>query len=78
MGGVIMSDKMNKYLVTEMRDEENPEYVFNMTHTRLLIMIANKRLDTVSIAKKQLADRGIGKSGKWVGFDQAKNEWGVK
>jgi hypothetical protein len=30
------------------------------------------------VAKKELCNRGLGKNGRWVGFEQAAKEWGVK
>jgi len=72
-----MSETKNKYLISEMRDEDNPEFVFSLTNTKLLVDIATKKLDVVMKAKKELSNRGIGKNGKWVGPDVAAKQWGL-
>ena len=61
----------------ELRDDENPQFIFSMTHSSLLIDIANGKIDAIDYAKKELANRGIGKSGTWVGFAQAAKVWEV-
>lgn len=66
----------NKYL-NEMRDEENPEFLFQMTHTKLLVQIATKRLDPVLSAKKELVNRGLDKNGKWIGHEEARKYWKI-
>jgi len=58
-------------------DERNPIFLFGMTHTELLLAIANGKLDAVQLAKEELAKRGLGQTGKWVGFAQAEAEWQV-
>ena len=68
-------EKLDNHL-NEMRDEDNPKFMFQTFNTKLLMKIAKGMLDTQKIAQKTLADEGIGKKGKWVGFDQAAKEWG--
>lgn len=58
-------------------DELNPLFIFGMTHTELLMAIATGKIDAVQLAKEQLASRGIGKGGEWVGFDCAETEWAL-
>jgi len=58
-----------------MKDNDNPQFIFSSTNTELLIQIANDKLDAVYLAKKELINRGIGKSGKWSGFPEAANQW---
>jgi len=82
-------DKVDKYLTNETRgkrnifiknapsDERNPAFLFNSTHTDLLLRIANKKLDPVLLAKQTLAGRGLDKRGKWVGFEEADKIWGI-
>ncbi len=60
-----------------LRDELNPLFVFQMTHNELLVAIATGKLDTVQLAREELANRGMGKAGSWVGFDRAEAEWGL-
>lgn len=69
--------KLEKYL-NEISDERNPEFLFQTTHTDLLLQIANGRLDAVKQAKKVLSDRGLDKRGKWIGFKESEKLWGVK
>jgi hypothetical protein len=59
-------------------DDTNPKYMFQTFHTKLVLAIAEGRLDAQEYAKREMASRGLGKSGKWVGFDQAAKEWKVK
>lgn len=59
-------------------DEFNPQFLFNMTAGELLVAIAKGELDAVELAKKELANRGTGINGFWVGFDNAKKEWKLK
>jgi len=58
-------------------DDLNPLFVFQMTHTDLLVAIAAGNLDAVQLAREELAKRGLGKAGTWVGFDHAEAEWGL-
>ena len=60
-----------------LRDELNPLFVFQMTHNELLVAIATGKLDAVQLAREELANRGMGKAGSWVGFDSAEAEWGL-
>lgn len=52
-------------------DAQNPDNVFNLTHTDLLCAIVNGEIDPVQLAREQLASRGLDHSGKWIGFDAA-------
>ena len=58
-----------------MRDDDNPQFIFSSTNTELLLQIANDKLDAVYLAKKELINRGIGKSGTWSGFTEAAKQW---
>ena len=58
-----------------MRDDENPQFIFTTTNTELLIQIANDKLDAAHLAKNELINRGIGKSGTWSGFTEAAKQW---
>jgi len=70
--------KLEKYLVSEIADEFNPDYMFQTMYTKLVVDIAAGKIDAKLYAKKELSNRGIGKSGRWVGFEQATKEWGLK
>lgn len=69
--------KKENYKPTSEKDEQNPNYIFNLTASDLLVGIAKGELDPILRAKKELANRGIGKTGRWVGFDNAAKEWGI-
>lgn len=71
------SNVVKKYL-KEMKDEENPDYLFQGDSTKLVLAIALGKLDAKKLAKKELVNRGFGKKGEWVGFDEAEKLWGVK
>jgi hypothetical protein len=62
----------------EMKDELNTEYLFCLTYNSLLLDIAAGKINPVKLAKRELANRGLGKGGEWLGFDRAKKEWKVK
>ena len=51
-----------------MTDEQNPNLIFNLTDTELLIKIANGEIDAKELAKAQLANRGLNEKGEWVGY----------
>ena len=56
-------------------DELNPAYIFNLTWTELLLKLADGTLNAQELARKEMANRGLGRNGEWVGFVQAKEEW---
>ncbi len=49
-------------------DELNPEYLFRLTYTELLVKIASGEIDAQECAQKELKNRGLDNNGKWVGF----------
>jgi len=58
-------------------DELNPAYIFNLTWTELLLKFADGTLNAQELARKEMANRGLGRNGEWVGFVQAKEEWNL-
>ena len=64
--------------INELSDDLNPKYMFNMTATTILVDIASGKINAVDYARTQLANRGIGKNGVWVGFAEAAKQWEVK
>jgi len=62
---------------TDESDDLNPEYVFSTIHTELLLKLAIGAANAQELACKTMASRGLGRNGEWVGFDQAKKEWGI-
>jgi hypothetical protein len=59
-------------------DSLNPEFIFNMTETQLLVEALRGDFDITHSLKKELAKRGVDKNGLWVGFKQAAKTHGVK
>ncbi len=51
-------------------DHDNPLFLFQTTSAKLLVMGLNKEFSFASLAKKELADRGLNLKGEWVGFHQ--------
>ena len=64
--------------VEELPDDKNPDYMFSITASELLIQIATGKIDAIDYAKAELAARGIGKTGVWIGFKEAAKQWEVK
>ena len=62
----------------ELPDELNPDYMFSMTTTVLLVEIASGKLNAIDYARKELANRGIGLAGIWVGFKDAERQWKLR
>ncbi|MEE1946395.1 hypothetical protein VRU48_14825 [Pedobacter sp. KR3-3] len=52
-------------------DEQNPLFVFSLTHPYLLAKLAYGEIDPVQFAKRELAQRGLDREGKWIGFGEA-------
>lgn len=61
--------------IDEIPDELNPELMFNMTASELLIKVAKGEIDIQKLVRKQLSDRGIDDQRNWIGFDKAKQYW---
>ena len=62
---------------TNFSDDKNPAFMFQGTAAELLCKITSGEIDPVQLAKKELANRGLDASGKWVGFDNAAKIHGV-
>lgn len=45
--------------------------------TELLKAIARGEVDAQEVAARLMADRGLDRDGKWVGFEAAARMWGV-
>lgn len=50
------------------KDETNPEHLFSLTATSLLLAAVNGQIDPVALARQQLAARGLDENGVWCGF----------
>ncbi|MGP8214265.1 MAG: hypothetical protein ACLQQ4_01745 [Bacteroidia bacterium] len=59
-------------------DELDPRYIFNMTATQLLTEALKGEFDITYLIKRQLANRGLDREGKWIGFDKAKELHQIK
>lgn len=46
--------------------------------TELLLAMAKGEVDVEAIAARLVADRGLDRQGRWVGFEAAAKGWGVK
>jgi hypothetical protein len=51
--------------------------ILQLATIRLLSEAAKGNIDLNELAKRELANRGMDKDGKWVGFDEAKKLHGI-
>ena len=56
-------------------DERNPDHIFSLSDTALLLNAVNGTIDLLQLAKNELAARGLNDGGAWVGFEAAKKIW---
>jgi hypothetical protein len=59
-------------------DALNPKCIFLLTSTQLLIEALKKEFDIEYYVRKELANRGLDRDGKWVGFPKAKEIHGIE
>lgn len=52
-------------------DTENPLFLFSTIDVNLLLKVASGEICATFLAQRELANRGVDKNGKWVGFDKA-------
>ena len=45
--------------------------------TKVLVAVARGEIDLNRIAREELANRGLGRNGEWVGFERARQIHGV-
>jgi hypothetical protein len=62
----------------QLSDFDNPAYLFSTTNTTLLTQIASGKVCPTFLASYELANRGLDKSGNWVGFAEAFEIHGLK
>jgi hypothetical protein len=60
---------MKKYTPKNESDDLSPRYLYQGIATDLLVAIVNKRIDPIELAHKELDNRGLDSTGKWVGFN---------
>lgn len=65
-----MTERDTKEELSNLPDDKNPKFLFNGTHTDLLVKIAGREINARKLALEQLRNRGLDKQGKWVGFDR--------
>jgi hypothetical protein len=53
-------------------DELNPKFIFSLTATQLLTEALKGEFDINYMVRRELANRGFDRDGKWIGFDKAK------
>jgi len=63
---------------TEVADDLNPEFIFDGIDTSLLLKLASGELNADFLIRRAIADRGLDKAGRWVGFDASSVVWDVK
>jgi hypothetical protein len=56
----------------------NPRHIFSTTATQLLCEALRGNYDIIYLIRKELANRGVDKEGKWVGFDKAGKIHGIR
>ena len=54
-------------------DDYDPRFMFSMIKTGLLVAAVRGEIDVQDLVKKELANRGLDWSGKWIGFAEAKS-----
>ena len=69
------SELLKKGGMALLRDEENPQYIFQGTDRYILSEIVSGQIDPVALAKKELRNRGLNSWGEWVGFDNSERYW---
>jgi len=68
-------DKLLEKIINEGSEDLNPTFVFQTFDSRLLNQIVTGKIKVQKIAAIELANRGLDKNLKWVGFDQAEEIW---
>lgn len=64
-----------KKKIEEKPDELNPELMFNMTASELLVKAAKGEIDIQKLIRKELSDRGIDDQLGWIGPEKARKYW---
>lgn len=66
---------MKSTAAAQLPDRLNPEFIFSMTDTDLLLQLASGQLDAQQLVREALAARGVDARGAWVGFTAAAKVW---
>lgn len=67
-----LTKKLNPSKFNNRGDDLNPRFMFSITASQLLSEALKGEFDINYLMRKELANRGQDKNGKWVGFDKAK------
>jgi hypothetical protein len=73
-GKIITKENYKKFMPTDYSsraDDINPNYLFSLTPTALLVEALRGEFDMVRLVMAELANRGLNKEGNWVGFTEA-------
>ena len=70
---------MKTYQAKAVRKPTTDEIGFiQIADTKVLLMVAKGEVDLNLVAREELANRGLGLNGKWVGFQKAREIHGVQ
>ena len=64
-------EKFDPKFYENRKDEDNPNYIFSMTSSKILAEAIRGDFDLIYLVRRELANRGHDSQGKWVGFDEA-------
>lgn len=67
-----------KDVIDESSDDKNPSFMWSRTNNILLLSILNGKFDPLEYAKREMVNRGIGKNGEFIGFEEAGKLWKPK
>lgn len=59
------------------KDEKKIKEFFQTIDADLLIKVMEDKIDIEAVTRTELADRGLDRTGSWIGFDAAKKVWEV-
>lgn len=65
-------EKFDPRFYANRKDDDNPQFIFSLTNSKLLAEALAGDFDLIYLVRRELANRGQDKDGKWVGFDKAK------
>lgn len=63
--------KFDEEYYKDRKDEENPTYLFSITSDKVLVEALKGDFDLIYMVRRELANRGLDRNGKWVGFKKA-------
>ena len=59
-------------------DQQNPNFLFSLASTDLLLAAADGRIDLGLLVRTELANRGLDLNGEWIGFQAARKLHGLE